>query len=140
MLRKVNLGRGGILAAAISQDARYVAVSEGSKVKLWEIESGKELAPLESKSGPQWTVRFTPDGNSLVAGSHGKLIVWDYIKGEQRKTLSLGGTLYVQTLAISADSRFVASILDSAGQTLYVLKLGDGESTPATSSTEAANN
>lgn len=140
VLRKVNLGRGGILAAAISQDARYVAVSEGSKVKLWEIESGKELAPLESKSGPQWTVRFTPDGNSLVAGSHGKLIVWDYIKGEQRKTLSLGGTLYVQTLAISADSRFVASILDSAGQTLYVLKLGDGESTPATSSTEAANN
>ena len=48
----------GVTAADVSPDGRLVATSDGDGVRLWEADTGRELAHL--KAGVCETVLFTP--------------------------------------------------------------------------------
>ena len=62
------------LAADVSPDGKLVATGDGSSVHLWEADSGRELAQLQS--GRSDTVLFHPDGKSLVTTGDSGLDRW----------------------------------------------------------------
>ena len=64
----------GVLSADVSPDGRLVATSDGDGVRLWESDTGRELAHL--KAGFCETVLFHPDGQRLISSSRWGLYRW----------------------------------------------------------------
>ena len=64
----------GVIAADMSPDGRLVATSDGDGVRLWESDTGRELAHL--KAGFCETVLFHPDGQRLISSSRWGLYRW----------------------------------------------------------------
>ena len=64
----------GVSAADVSPDGRLVATGDGDGVRLWEADTGRELAHL--KAGVCETVLFHPDGQSLISSSRWGLYRW----------------------------------------------------------------
>ena len=64
----------GVTAADVSPDGRLVATGGGDGVRLWESDTGRELAQL--KAGGCDTVLFHPDGQSLISSSKWGLYRW----------------------------------------------------------------
>ncbi|MGO9464152.1 MAG: protein kinase domain-containing protein [Isosphaeraceae bacterium] len=64
----------GITSADVSPDGGLIATSDGDGVRLWESETGRELAHL--KSGQSGSVLFHPDGGSLLIANAWGLDRW----------------------------------------------------------------
>jgi WD40 repeat protein len=61
---------GAVLSVAFSLDGKYLASSSDDKtVKIWSVESQKEIATLQGYNGSFYSVAFSPDGKYLVSGS-----------------------------------------------------------------------
>ena len=122
--RTLELSRSRGHAVALSADGARIACSEGYAIRVWETETGKELKKLDSVREIHWSLQFTPDGKRLISGSRGKAHLWD-LEQDQARTLALGGVLYVQTLAVSPDGRWLAAIPSAAGQSLQIFSLAE---------------
>jgi WD40 repeat protein len=58
-------------------------------VKLWDIETGKEIKTLSGHSDSVLSVSFSVDGKTLASGSWDKTVkLWDTETGKEIKTLS----------------------------------------------------
>ena len=58
------------LTCAFSPDRkRAVTGVVGNVVRLWDTETGDELATLRGHSGNVYSVEFSPDGTLLASGS-----------------------------------------------------------------------
>jgi serine/threonine protein kinase/WD40 repeat protein/tetratricopeptide (TPR) repeat protein len=64
----------GCMAADVSPDGRLVATGDGEGVRLWEADTGRELARL--KAGFCESVLFHPDGQSLISSGRWGLYRW----------------------------------------------------------------
>jgi eukaryotic-like serine/threonine-protein kinase len=60
--------------ADVSPDGRLVATCDGDGVRLWESDTGRELAQI--KAGASQTVLFHPDGQHLISSSQWGLYDW----------------------------------------------------------------
>jgi WD40 repeat protein len=125
-VRKVGLLRSWAAgqAAAFSPDSATLVLGDGYNLRVFGTSTGKELAKLADNE-IQWTAEVTPDGTRLLAGGRGKINVWDLKAREKIASIDLAGTYYVQSLAASPDSRYVAASPASAGQSLQVFRLPD---------------
>jgi WD40 repeat protein len=121
--RRLPLARSPAHAVSISPDGAHIACSYGYEIKTWETESGATRSLSPGASEIQWSVLFTPDARRLLSGGRGNLYVWDLTADRQSTSFSLGGVLYVQTIAVSRDGTLVAAVPSAAGQTLYVFRL-----------------
>ena len=55
---------------------------------LWDVNTGESLHTLSGHTNQVWSVSFSPDGRTLVSGSHDQAIkLWDVETGECLKTL-----------------------------------------------------
>jgi WD40 repeat protein len=46
-------------------------------VRVWDVESGRELVRFKGHAQPLWTGAFTPDGRRLAAGGdYAKVSLW----------------------------------------------------------------
>jgi WD40 repeat protein len=64
-----------VFSVAFSPDGKYLASgSEDSTVKLWSVESQKEITTLQGHSLQINSLAFSPDGNYLASGSEDKTI------------------------------------------------------------------
>lgn len=101
-----------VRSVAVCPDNQTLASgSEDSNVKLWDLNTGKEILTLSGHLRQKWvsTVVFSPDGQTLASGSGDKIIkLWDWQKG-QEITSFLGHTQDVLTVAISPDGQTLAS-------------------------------
>jgi WD40 repeat protein len=65
---------------AFSPDGRRLITGGANSrevVRLWDPESGRELATLMGEAGDYFAVGFSPDGNTLYASSYaGTLLLW----------------------------------------------------------------
>jgi WD40 repeat protein len=111
-------------AAAFHPQGTHLAVSYGSEVHEFITDSGvRQRTYQPKKSGIQWSVAFHPNKPWLFTGDRGKVLVWDRNSGEQLAELDLKTTQYVQTLALSADARYIAAVPASAGQSVKIFKI-----------------
>lgn len=78
------------LCLAFSADGKYlVAGGADNVIRIWEVESGKQLHNIEQHADWVLSVAFSPDGAQLVSGSRDKSArVFDAKTGELEKTHS----------------------------------------------------
>jgi WD40 repeat protein len=100
------------LHASLSADGRYaLSGSEDKTVKLWDVENGRCLHTFK---GPTYvsSVGLSADGRHMVSGDLDHMVsmvkLWDMKTGRCLRTFA-GHTDWVQSVCLSADSRYVLS-------------------------------
>lgn len=124
---QTSLGRGSAMAAAFSPDGERMAICAGAEVRVYETDRGQLERTLSAAREIQWSAAFLPGGKRLVTGGRGQATLWDLESGAPLQRFDLGGVLYIQTLAVSADGTRLAAVPAAAGQTLSVFRLEPGE-------------
>jgi WD40 repeat protein len=96
----------GVASLALSRDG-LLATAGGSRVVLWEFETGKKRRVLAGVK--PLALAFSPDGQSLVSGhgNHG-VVLWDVATGMRLRTLR-GHTDEVRGVAFSPDGNTLAT-------------------------------
>ena len=96
-------------AVAFSADQKTLATaSTDGTVKLWEIETGKELAMFRGHQGMVNTVAFSANGKSLATGGEdGEVKLWDVVTRQEIATLHMEDE--VRSVAFSTNGKVLAS-------------------------------
>ncbi|KAL4256374.1 hypothetical protein AB1N83_012939, partial [Pleurotus pulmonarius] len=90
--------------------SRFATGDDDGTVKIWDIETGKELRTFEGHSDRIRSLAFSPDGRKIAAGSRdGTIRVWDTETGQDLFGAMEGHTNYVTGLAFSPDGTRLAS-------------------------------
>jgi WD40 repeat protein len=120
---RVALSPHGDLVATSGKIGGNTTDVEGSTVRLWDAESGKEVRSLDGHSATILALAFSPDGKLLATGSGDRTArVWDVGSGhELRKLADHRGE--VRALAYSPDGNRLAT-----GETFYRARIWDVES------------
>ena len=110
-LRLLQRWPAGDVAGTVSADGSVFALgSQDGDVRLLDLRSGRIRRFQGRHEGSVDTMRFTPDGRTLVtSGADGVLIVWDVAGGEIRETLSGHAKGDVWGLDVSPDGRSLYS-------------------------------
>lgn len=94
---RILLGHSGsVWAVAVSPDGRLLAsASEDQTVKLWNLQTGHEIATLSPYAGEVFDVAFSPDSQTLASvGEDGTVRLWNTtVSDGQPSRISLRRTL-----------------------------------------------
>jgi WD40 repeat protein len=100
LIHDVTFGPDGKLLATCSYDRL---------IKLWDVESGKEIRTLKDHSDAIYGVSFSPDGKLLASAAADRAVkVWDVASGRRLYTLS-DNTDWVYAVAWSPDGKHLAA-------------------------------
>ncbi|NET74532.1 MAG: WD40 repeat domain-containing protein, partial [Sphaerospermopsis sp. SIO1G2] len=78
-------------------------------IKLWNVETGKEIRTFKGHNDPVTSVIYNPDGKILASGSRDKTIkLWDIETGQEILSLS-GHNSDVSSVSFSPDGKTLAS-------------------------------
>ena len=113
-----------VQAVALSADGRHVVSGSDDKtMKVWELETGRELHTLEGHTDKVQAVAVSADGRHVVSGSDDKTMkVWELETGRELRTLE--SYARVQAVALSADGRHVVSGSDDKTMKVWELETG----------------
>jgi WD40 repeat protein len=101
-------GNGGAPAAA-SPDGKYLAVAAGSRARLIDAATGKELRRAAGHQGPVLAAAFSPDRKVLATGGADRaVLLWDPATGRELRRLE-GHCGSVTHLFFSPDGKHLAS-------------------------------
>jgi WD40 repeat protein len=107
-------------AVAVTPDGRRaVSASADGTLKVWELESGRELQTLKGHAYGVNAVAVTPDGRRAVSASADQTLkVWELESGAAIATFSCDAS--AQCCAVANDSTIVAG--DQGGR-IHILAL-----------------
>lgn len=122
-----------VRSTAVSPDGKLLVVALANGVKLWDLTTGDQRAPLNGQPAAPLDVEFSPDGEWIASTSNdGTVALWDSGTGEDLGTRFSYHDEAVWHAAITADSAFVTASVDGSVRSLDVLdwklacKLGAG--------------
>ena len=124
LLRTVEGHAGPVRAVAVTPDSRRaVSASDDVTLKVWELETGREVRTLAGHADRVMAVAVTPDGQRAVSASTDKTLkVWDLESDSEPRTLQ-GHKGGVNAVAVTPDGRAVSGSRD---RTLKVWDLESG--------------
>jgi WD40 repeat protein len=105
-------------SVAFSPDGRRIVSGAGAiqgmsgkntvaTVKIWDVETGRELRTLSGHSEYVTSAAFSPNGRYITSGSlDGTVKIWDPKTGRELRTL-MGDLNGVGSVAFSPDSRYI---------------------------------
>jgi len=119
-----------------SSDGRLVAVADNYLVRVWEVDSGKQLASITVPNTGIYQeyggvfAAFSPDGKRLATSGFGtQTFVWEVDSGQQVQKMT-GRTNMAYAVAFSEDG----TQLTSGGRTRWDLRTGQGRRLSSSSS------
>jgi WD40 repeat protein len=100
-----------VFMTAFSADGRFLVTSSiGKSIKLWDVDSGREIQDLEMDIGTIVSLSFSGDYYRLLcAGMDGKLMLWD-IKTGDTTIISSDGVENITTMALSRDGNYALTM------------------------------
>jgi WD40 repeat protein len=86
-----------------------VGFRPGPTMRLWDVETGRQLHPFEGRTPAAWDVTFTPDGSGVVsAGNDGTVRMWEARTGRLLRAYRAHSGP-VRGVAVSPDGRSLLS-------------------------------
>ncbi|WGV24023.1 hypothetical protein [Halotia branconii] len=115
-----------VWSVSFSPDGKTLASGSYDKtIKLWNLETGKQIRTLSGHDNFVISVSFSPDGKTLASGSYDKTIkLWNLETGKQIRTLS-GHDDWVISVSFSPDGKTLAS--GSRDKTIKLWNLETGK-------------
>jgi WD40 repeat protein len=87
---------------------RLASASQDGTLRVWDVQSGRTVALINTTAGWPCVVAFSPDGGRLVFSAAGEVTVWNASNGSPVATLS-GQHGGVRGIAVSPDGTSVAT-------------------------------
>jgi WD40 repeat protein len=125
-----------VFSLAFSRDGRLAYSTSGgpdlwrdgsdSAVRVWEVESGREVRKLEGHKGRVFGLAVSPDGHHVLTGGDTSLILWDADTGKELRRLR-GHTGTIGNAAFLPDGRHAVS--GSFDRTIRLWDLDSGQET-----------
>ncbi|MDZ8228113.1 MAG: WD40 repeat domain-containing protein, partial [Nostoc sp. ChiVER01] len=99
-----------VWSVSFSPDGKTLASGSDDKtIKLWNLDTGKEIRTLTGHDNFVWSVSFSPDGKTLASGSEDKTIkLWNLETAKEIHTLT-GHDNPVYSVSFSLDGKTLAS-------------------------------
>ena len=107
----VQMGHlGNVLSAALSPDGRYVlSGGRDGNLKLWSLESGREIRTMTGHLAAVNTVTFSGDNQWILSGSSDSTLrLWDPVDGRMVRVFQ-GHQSVVLAAVFSPDGRYALS-------------------------------
>jgi WD40 repeat protein len=116
--------RENITSVAVNPAGTQIAsVALDKTIKIWDMESGKELRSISNIGGSVNAVSWSPDGKTLIHGAEDKTVrIWDAETGKAVRTIN-GHSDYVNEARYSPDGKRIASCADDK-----LIKIWDAKS------------
>jgi WD40 repeat protein len=97
------------VSVAPSPDGKLLLTGGGNPLRLWDVETGKELRQFAGHRFAVTRAAWAPDGKTVYSSSYdGTVRGWDVATGRQVRQFS-GQRGYVWSVAVSPDGRSVLS-------------------------------
>ncbi|MCP4345291.1 MAG: PQQ-binding-like beta-propeller repeat protein, partial [Desulfobacterales bacterium] len=99
-----------VSSVSFSPDGTRIASgSDDNTVRLWDVETGKELSVFKGHSSLVSSVSFSPDGTFITSGSADNTVrLWDVETGKELSAFE-GHSSSVSSVSFSPDGRRIAS-------------------------------
>jgi WD40 repeat protein len=113
-----------ISSVSYSPDGKYaLSGSRDETLKLWDINTGKEIRTFSGHSWMVTSVSFSPDGKYALSGSGDKTLkLWDINTGKEIRTFS--GHSWVNSVCFSPDGKYALSGSDDKTLKLWDINTG----------------
>lgn len=99
-----------IISVKIAPDAKTLITTDGTEIKIFEIESGKLKKSIKVDNIN--TIALSSDGNELAAGSDDQTIrIWNLETGSQIEQISLDGRILALEFGMDSKTVFCATAL-----------------------------